>query len=128
MSTLVTAGVKITVETFYEERYSNFEHSHFVFTYKITIENTNDFPVQLLRRHWDIFDSNGDITKVDGDGVVGQQPVLYPGEYYTYESGCNLKTMIGKMQGYYFMVRTNSQKIFKVQIPEFELAVPFLMN
>jgi ApaG protein len=124
----VTDGVRITVETCYEERYSDVDSGNFVFTYKITIENTNDFPVQLLSRHWDIFDSNGELTTVDGEGVVGKQPVLHPGEYYNYESACNLKTTIGRMSGYYNMVRVPDNKKLRVEIPEFELMVPFMLN
>jgi ApaG protein len=124
----ITEGVRITVETGYEERYSDVDHANFVFTYRITIENTNDFPVQLLSRHWDIFDSNGQLTTVDGEGVVGKQPVLHPGEYYNYESACNLKTTIGRMSGYYNMVRVPDNKKLRVEIPEFELAVPFMLN
>ena len=124
----VTSGVRITVETGFEERYSDMESANFVFTYRITIENTNDFPVQLITRHWDIFDSNGELTTVDGEGVVGKQPILYPGEYYNYESACNLKTTMGRMSGYYNMVRITDNKKLRVEIPEFELAVPFMLN
>lgn len=124
----ISEGVRITVETGYEERYSDVDSANFVFTYRITIENTNDFPVQLLSRHWDIFDSNGELTTVDGEGVVGKQPILHPGEYYNYESACNLKTTIGRMSGYYNMVRVPDNKKLRVEIPEFELAVPFMLN
>lgn len=124
----VSEGVRITVETGYEERYSDVDSGNFVFTYRITIENTNDFPVHLLSRHWDIFDSNGELTTVDGEGVVGKQPILHPGEYYNYESACNLKTTIGRMSGYYNMVRVPDNKKLRVEIPEFELAVPFMLN
>ncbi len=124
----LTEGVRITVETGYEERYSDVDIANFVFTYRITIENTNDFAVQLLSRHWDIFDSSGELTTVDGEGVVGKQPILHPGEYYNYESACNLKTTIGRMSGYYNMVRVPDNKKLRVEIPEFELAVPFMLN
>lgn len=124
----VTEGVRITVETSYEERYSEVDSDHFVFSYRITIENTNDFPVQLLTRHWDIFDSNGELSTVDGEGVIGKQPVLHPGEYYNYESACHLKTTFGRMSGWYNMIRTTDNKKLRVQIPEFELAVPFMLN
>lgn len=116
------------METGYEERYSDVDGGNFVFTYRITIENKNDFPVQLLSRHWDIFDSSGELTSIDGEGVVGKQPILHPGEYYNYESSCNLRTTIGRMTGYYNMVRTTDNKKLRVFIPEFELAVPFMLN
>ena len=70
MTAQVTNGVKITVKTNYREKYSNPDQEHFVFSYEITIENQNDFAVQLLRRHWEIFDSNGSLKEVDGEGVV----------------------------------------------------------
>lgn len=124
----ITKGVKITVQTSYEDRYSDADNGNFVFAYRITIENKNDFPVQLISRHWDIFDSNGEYTTVDGEGVVGKQPVLHAGEYYTYESACSLKTPMGKMSGYYNMVRVSDNKKFRVVIPEFELAVPYMLN
>lgn len=124
----ITDGVRITVETGYEDRYSDVDNANFVFTYRITIENTNDFPVQLLSRHWDIFDSNGELTTVDGEGVVGKQPTLHPGEYYNYESACNLKTTMGRMSGHYNMIRVPDNKKLRVEIPEFELAVPFMLN
>jgi len=124
----ITDGIKITVETIYEKRYSDVDSDNFVFTYRITIENKNDFPVQLITRHWDIFDSNGEHATVDGEGVVGKQPILYPGEYYNYESACNLKSTFGRMGGWYNMIRTTDNKKFRILIPEFELVVPFMLN
>jgi ApaG protein len=84
--------------------------------------------VQLLRRHWHIFDTNGEVRQVEGEGVVGQQPVLEPGESHQYISGCNLKTTIGKMTGTYLMERIIDGKKIKVKIPEFTMIVPFKLN
>jgi ApaG protein len=124
----ITSGVNIIVETFYQPDYSNEANNEFMFAYKITIENHNDFPVQLLRRHWFIYDSNGSIKEVEGEGVVGVLPKINPGEFYQYVSGCNLKTEIGKMQGSYLMVNLNTNAQFSAFIPSFNLVVPFKLN
>ncbi len=128
MTTLITEGVKVTVITDYQKEYSSPSQSHFVFTYKITIENCSPYTVQLHRRYWNIFDSNGYMKEVEGEGVVGKKPVLEPGEVHQYVSGCNLRTGIGKMAGKYVMERTVDGKRFEVSIPEFTLMVPFLHN
>ncbi|MBP6432519.1 MAG: Co2+/Mg2+ efflux protein ApaG [Ferruginibacter sp.] len=124
----ITEGIKIIVETFYQPDYSNVGNNEYMFAYKITIENHNSFPVQLLRRHWHIYDSNGSIKEVEGEGVVGVQPKINPGEFYQYVSGCNLRTDIGKMQGSYLMLNLNTNKRFDVFIPSFNLIVPFKLN
>jgi ApaG protein len=126
MVTAITDGVKVSVETEYHEQHSR--PSHHVFTYKITIENHSEFTIQLLRRHWFVYDSDGTKREVEGEGVVGQQPVIEPGNSYSYVSGCNLSTFMGKMVGTYLMERYLDGKKFKVQIPEFMLIAPFLMN
>ena len=128
MTTLITEGVKVTVITDYQKEYSSPSQSHYVFTYRITIENCSSHTVQLQRRHWFIFDSNGYMKEVEGEGVVGKKPVLEPGEVHQYVSGCNLRTGIGKMAGKYVMERTIDGKRFEVSIPEFTLMVPFLHN
>jgi ApaG protein len=128
MATLITEGVKVSVITEYQKDYSSPSQSHYVFTYKITIENCSSHTVQLLRRHWFICDSNGFMKEVEGEGVVGKKPTLEPGEIHQYVSGCNLRTGIGKMSGTYLMERTIDGKLFKVVIPEFTLIVPFLNN
>ena len=124
----VTEGVKVTVLTEYQPDYSNPDRSHFVFTYKIMIENRSSQTVQLLRRHWFVYDSNFKYYEVEGEGVVGQQPVLEPGEVHEYVSGCNLSSGLGKMNGSYLMERLLDGYRFKVVIPEFVLAVPYLLN
>lgn len=128
MSVLVTDGIKISVSHRYKEDYSDPEKHNFVFFYRITIENLNSYKVKLLRRHWEIFDSNGVRTIVDGDGVVGEQPELEPGELYSYESACSLETAVGKMSGHYQMVRFDRNEIIQVEIPEFQLFAPFILN
>lgn len=128
MNSKISGGVKISVETFYQSEYSNPINSEFMFAYKITIENNNDFPVKLLRRHWHIYDSNGSVREVEGEGVVGIQPVITPATSYQYISGCNLRSEIGKMQGSYLLENLNNKKTFNVTIPAFEMLAPFKMN
>ena len=128
MVSKVTEGIKISVEQFYQPDYSNPLQLEFMFAYRITIENNNPFPVQLLRRHWYIVDSNADQKEVDGEGVIGVQPVIAPNEHYQYISGCNLKSELGKMHGTYLMENINTRKRFEVNIPVFYMEAPFKRN
>jgi ApaG protein len=128
MVNLISEGFEISVETFYQQDYSNPLQSEYMFAYRIAIENHNSFPVKLLRRHWHIFDSNGTYREVEGEGVVGIQPVIAPGEKYHYVSGCNLRTEMGKMSGTYQMENLNSKQLFNVNIPAFEMIVPLKYN
>jgi ApaG protein len=128
MTSLITEGVQVSVETFYQEDYSNPLQGEYMFAYRVEIENYNSFPVQLHRRHWFIFDSNATRREVEGDGVVGVQPVILPGETYRYVSGCNLKTEIGRMVGTYQMENLNTREFFTVQIPSFDMVVPYKNN
>lgn len=128
MISQVSEGINVCVETFYQPDYSNPINSEYMFAYRITIENNNTFPVKLLRRHWYIYDSTGSLKEVEGEGVVGVQPQINPGESYQYISGCNLRTEMGKMYGTYSMENVNNKKQFKVAIPAFEMMVPFKMN
>lgn len=127
-STQLTHGIKISVETKFHAEHSNAENRHFLFLYIITIENKSEYAVQLVSRHWDIFDSSSELSKVDGNGVVGEQPMLEPGEIFEYESACSLTTDIGKMNGTYLMERKIDKARFYVTIPEFELIVPQRLN
>ena len=124
----LSEGVQISVETYYQPDYSNPMNCEFMFAYRISIENHNNFTVQLNRRHWHIFDSNGEYREVEGEGVVGQQPLLQPGEQFQYVSGCNLKTEMGKMFGKFEMENQNNKQSFTVNVPPFEMIVPFKMN
>ena len=128
MVSLISEGVEVSVETYYQQDYSNPMQSEYMFAYRIAIENHNSFPVKLHRRHWYIFDSTGSTREVEGEGVVGVQPVLSPGEKYQYVSGCNLRTEMGRMHGTYQMENLNNKKIFEVNIPAFEMFVPFKNN
>lgn len=128
MASKISEGIEINVETFYQPDYSNAVSGEFMFAYRISIENRNNFPVKLHRRHWYIFDSNGENREVEGEGVVGVQPVLNPGEKYQYVSGCNLHTEMGRMHGTYLMEDITNKKTFEVKIPAFEMIVPFKNN
>jgi ApaG protein len=128
MVNLISEGVEISVETFYQQDYSNPIQSEYMFAYRIAIENHNSFPVKLHSRHWHIFDSNGTYRDVEGEGVVGVQPVLSPGEKYQYVSGCNLRSEMGKMYGTYQMENLNNKQMFEVNIPAFEMIVPLKNN
>lgn len=128
MQTAITRGVKVSVETFYQPDYSSPISGEFAFAYRITITNQSEHAVQLLRRHWFIIDATGDQKEVEGEGVVGQQPMLQPGFSYQYISGCNLRTEIGKMYGTYLMQRLSDGKMFYVTIPVFLLTANNKLN
>ena len=128
MVTAITEGIKVCVETEYQPEYSSPSQYHYVFTYRITIENNSDYTIKLLKRHWLISDANSKQREVDGDGVVGQQPTIEPGDSHQYVSGCNLKSGMGKMKGSYLMERVLDGKGFNVSIPEFNMIVPFKLN
>ena len=128
MGTEVTKGVKVTISTDYLSEYSSPMQHHYVFAYNVTIENLSDFSIQLERRHWFIYDSNGQVREVEGEGVVGQKPILEPGQQHSYVSGCNLKTSLGKMGGTYSMRKLVNDYSFEVIIPEFTLMAPYRQN
>lgn len=128
MISKISEGITISVETYYQPEYSNPVNSEFMFAYRITILNSNAYPVKLLSRHWHIYDSNGSLREVAGEGVVGVQPQINPEESYQYVSGCNLRSEIGKMHGTYQMENVNNKKIFDVIIPAFEMCAPLKLN
>jgi len=128
MITEITQGIKVTVETEYQPSYSSPSQYHYVFTYRITIENQSEYTIQLLRRHWNIHDAGFSSREVEGEGVVGQQPVLEPGQNHQYVSGCNLKSGIGKMVGTYQMERIVDGTKFEVIVPEFIMIAPLRLN
>ena len=128
MPTLITNGIKISVETNYREDYSKPVEKKHVFSYLIKIKNESRRTVQLLRRRWIIFDSSGTVREVKGDGVVGEQPILHPGEEHEYTSWCDFESSIGKMRGYYQMQDMRSKKKFQVKVPEFLMVAPYQNN
>ena len=128
MVSKISEGIKISVETYYQPDYSNPVNYEFMFAYKITLENHNTFPVKLLSRHWHIYDSNGSVREVEGEGVVGVQPQINPGDHYQYISGCNLRTEMGKMHGTYLMENITNRKTFIATVPAFQMTTPFKLN
>jgi len=122
-SEAITNGVCVDVEARYSEEHSEPERSNWFFLYTITISNQSDQTVQLLSRHWVITDATGQREEVRGPGVVGEQPVLNPGEAFEYTSGCPLTTPYGAMEGQYEMV-LEDQSTFYAQIGRFELREP----
>ena len=120
-------SIEISVTTHYLAAQSAPDNQQYVFAYTITINNSGDMPVQLLNRAWQITDANHKITRVAGDGVVGQQPLIAAGEAYSYTSGTVLATPIGSMHGHYGMVDHNGE-LFQVDIPSFRLAVPNILH
>ena len=124
----VTEGVNIMVETFYQPSQSNPLNSEYLFAYQVTIENRTPHPLRLLSRHWHIIDSNGSHREVEGEGVVGQQPIIPSGDSYQYTSAANLNSDIGKMYGTYIVENLFNKKKLTVAIPEFRLVAPSKLN
>lgn len=119
--------IRIKVATNYVDDQSEPDADRYVFAYTITISNDGDVPATLLSRHWVITDANGKVQEVSGDGVVGEQPHLNPGERFRYSSGAVLETPVGAMQGLYRM-ETDSGASFDAPIDPFTLAVPGLLH
>ncbi len=120
----VTRGIKVSVRPFYLEDQSQPDERQFVWAYRVRIENHGSDNVRLLRRTWHITDSRGRTQHVAGDGVLGEQPQLDPGEAYEYTSGTPLETPSGFMTGAYHMVSVASGEPFDVRIPTFSLDSP----
>lgn len=127
VSDATTQGIRVQVESrFVPER--SFPHMpQYFFAYHINISNVGHETAQLISRHWIITDANGDVEEVEGPGVIGQQPVLEPGNSFEYTSFCPLKTNVGTMHGTYTMV-TPSGTSFEAKIAPFTLAVPHALN
>ncbi|MFT4570010.1 MAG: ApaG protein [Hyphomicrobiaceae bacterium] len=119
----VTDGIRVEVESFYIPEQSDPADDRYVFAYRIRISNESDDVVQLVRRHWVITDGDGSTREVDGEGVVGEQPVLDCGETHEYMSGAVLRGPVGKMTGSYEMHRADGS-MFDAAIPAFELNMP----
>ena len=124
--------VTVSSSTTYVEQQSDINNNRYVFAYKITISNHSEQSVQLLSRHWVINDANHKTEEIYGEGVIGEQPLIKPGESYSYTSGAILETEIGTMQGRYFLITKpldqNDSELnleeFEVMIPKFTLTVP----
>ena len=123
MSSAVTHGVRVTVESRYLPEQSSPHEESFVFAYTVTIANEGGVTVQLKARHWVITDASGQVEEVRGPGVVGEQPTLKPGQAFRYTSGCELKTPRGTMHGTYQMSREDGDG-FDAEIAPFLLVAP----
>lgn len=127
MSVCITRGIKISVESRYLQEESEPEQDKYIFAYQVTIENEGSEPVQLLTRHWIIKDEYNNVEQVKGEGVVGNQPVVEPGESFTYASRCPLRTEFGIMRGSYGMVRSDGEA-FEAKIAPFALLPFYMLN
>ena len=119
--------IEVDVETRYIEEQSNPEQNYYVFAYTITIQNKGRQAAKLLTRHWVITDSNQKVQEVRGDGVVGEQPLLKPGEQFVYTSGTMLETAVGTMKGSYQMLADDGSQ-FDAEIDEFVLSTPRVLH
>ena len=119
--------IEVDVETRYIEDQSNPEKNYYVFAYTITIQNKGQQSAKLLTRHWVITDSNQKVQEVRGDGVVGEQPLLKPGEQFVYTSGTMLETAVGTMKGSYQMLADDGSQ-FDATIDEFVLSTPRVLH
>ncbi|HEY9422718.1 MAG TPA: Co2+/Mg2+ efflux protein ApaG [Thermoanaerobaculia bacterium] len=127
MSDTMTRGIRVQVQSFYDEERSSPQESYYFFSYRVRISNEGGRTAQLVSREWIITDGNGDAQRVQGPGVVGEQPVLAPGDEFEYTSFCPLPTPVGSMQGSYRMVLENGES-FDADIAPFSLAAPHAVN
>src|SRR6056300_326860 len=120
----ITQGVIISVKTKYNGTSYRNNRLYYVFAYFVTIENYSSKTIELTHRFWEIFDSLNKTEFVEGEGVIGQTPVLKPNDTYSYSSGCFLESNVGAMKGFYTMKDVKTSEQFKVAIPTFQLATP----
>jgi ApaG protein len=119
----LTRDIEVIVEPFYLTEQSDPDDSRYVWAYRVVIANHSDITVQLISRYWNITDENGQVDEVSGAGVIGEQPILNPGDTYEYQSGCPLDTPSGVMFGHYQMMADDGE-LFDVAIPAFSLDSP----
>lgn len=127
-NTALTSGICVSAVARYEERFSAPDEMRFIFSYEIEIENRTEKSVQLISRTWDIFDANGQHKTVQGKGVIGEQPVILPGNSFSYRSACDLLSPFGNMKGAYMLLDYASKELVQVVIPEFKLEAPWMLN
>ncbi|NVK63661.1 MAG: Co2+/Mg2+ efflux protein ApaG [Flavobacteriales bacterium] len=128
MNTLTTSGVQISVRTDFRSDLSEITKSSYFHNYQVQIQNTNSFPIQLKTRDWYIFDSLNEDRYVRGAGVVGEYPILKPGESFQYTSGCDLRSEIGYMKGFYTFINLLDGNLFEAVVPDFRLEYPAKLN
>ena len=127
MSDTTTRGIRVQVTSFYDAERSSPQENYYFFAYQVRISNVGHETAQLISREWIITDANGEVQKVQGPGVVGEQPILAPGDAFEYTSFCPLTTQVGSMQGSYRMMSTQGES-FDAVIAPFSLAVPNAVN
>lgn len=127
LSSKVTSGIRVNVRSAYIRDESSPKHHYYVFAYQVEIINESSQAVKLISREWHITDGIGIKRTVKGEGVVGKQPHISPGETHRYVSGCHFQTSIGKMEGHYNMLKPDGSYL-KVHIPPFTMTVPYLNN
>ena len=127
MSDTTTRGVRVQVKSAFVPERSAPQNNHYFFAYRVRISNVGEETVHLVSREWIITDADGNVEQVNGPGVVGEQPILEPGESFEYTSFCPLPTAIGSMHGSYQMVAASGER-FDAEIAPFSLAVPTAIN
>ena len=127
MSEAITRNIRVSVETEYAPASSNAQRNKWAFLYTVRLTNEGRETVKLLSRHWIITDGMGDVKEVKGPGVIGEYPVLEPGDTFEYTSGCELTTPFGSMRGTYQMVN-DKEEPFDIEIPQFRLTAPYTVH
>lgn len=128
MVSKITHGIKVSVKVKFASKQLHLNNLVNFFNYEITIDNEGNDKVQLLKRYWIIKDALNGIETITGEGVIGQQPILLCNETFQYISGAYIVGQMGSMQGYYTFLNFNTNKIFRVQIPLFNMSVPYIFN
>ena len=123
-----TKGIEILVKNWFREDLSIESDSNYFYNYEITIRNRLSYPVQLLSREWHVLHLLFGVSTVRGEGVVGETPILMPGEEFTYVSGCELVNSVGRMNGKFFFKDLSTEELFYAEIPSFNLIYPPLLN
>ena len=128
MLQLLTSGIRVSVKVFFEGTYFKNYILNYSYAYHVNIENEGKEAVQLQSRHWVIIDSLRPQTIIDGEGVVGKKPVIYPGKTFSYKSGSLISSSVGAMIGHYNFINLATTKKFKAYIPKFKLSPAFALN
>jgi len=128
MLQLLTSGIRVSIKVFFEGTYFKNYILNYSYAYHVNIENEGKEAVQLQSRHWVIIDSLRPQTIIDGEGVVGKKPVIYPGKTFSYKSGSLISSSIGAMKGHYNFINLATTKKFKAYIPKFKLSPAFALN
>lgn len=128
MISKLTNGINVTVLPIFQGTFAKNNVLQYVFSYEITIENFGEFPIQIDSRYWEIYDTFKDLEIVEGKGVIGEQPIIFPNDKYTYTSGCILTSTMGAMIGHYNVINLIDNHSFTIEIPLFKLTATYLLN